>query len=255
MLRKEAGDAATSAHNAAADAKQAKTDAGNAKTKSDAASTKAGEAQAKASAVGLQVIRLTGQAKNVGQQLADAEAHLRTIQPEADQAQNLLAWLLPRDAGISFRKDEFVQHFKRFNEQKVVVTGCGGQFLPRGDQELMVTAEALHFVLLNATPWEIQETSKGPIVDESCPIIGEGASVFEREDAPRETRQAARTLEAVLDDVLHQTVLVSDVKVEGYSVNRHSYGADVIKIEVRMHPIRPTGPSPDDVNLLRAKLP
>jgi hypothetical protein len=249
--QRQAGDAKTSAEGAAEaahlaqdSAKAANSVAGTAQQKADAANITSGKAQYEASAV-------AKKAAELDRQLAATKAQLRTIQQEADQAHNLLAWLAPRDVAITFRKDEFVQYLHQFKGQHIVITVCGGQFIPRGDQELMNTAQALR-VALPASQWEVQEPI---VVDESCRTIGEGASVFEREDAPKETREAARTLEAVLDDVLLQTIPVLDVKKEGYSVNGQAYGADDLKVEVRMHPLRPTGPSPDDAKLLRAKTP
>jgi hypothetical protein len=187
----------------------------------------------------------------------ELEARATQLGNQLDASEKRLAWLSPRDTLIIERQKEFKKFLSQFKGQKVSVTVCGGQFLPRGDQELMLAASGIRIALRDAAQWQVEGFSfpaiTTPLVDQSCPIIGEGASVFIREDSPATERKAAVFLEAILDDVLSQSIPVSNLPIRWFSVNGQPYPSDTIKVEVRMHPMRPTGPSRDDLKLLGIK--
>jgi hypothetical protein len=127
----------------------------------------------------------------------------------------------------------------------------------------MGTAQTLASVL-QRSEWKMESvpvrntSSPGTlfvVVDDSCGTIGYGASVFIRNDAPERTRDAAKSLQAVIDDVLLQSIPASEMPPRFLSLQNqgdiHMLEADVLKVEVRMHPLSPFGPSPDDTNLLK----
>ena len=147
----------------------------------------------------------------------------------------------------------------QFRGQSVIAVVCGSQFLLRGDQEINVTAGALN-VALQEAGWSLMYNLRPATIDRGCSTIGEGVSVLVSTEAPKRTKDAATMLLAVIDSVLSQgTVLIESppkyfvytrLESKGWEPTR-PIPSDTIELMVRMHTMRPTGPTRDDNKLLK----
>jgi hypothetical protein len=208
-------------------------------------------------------------AANAAQKAIDSERELQamatTLRKQIEAAHKKQVWLGERSIIIIGKQKEFEQHLTQFKGQRVIFTVCGGQFWFRGDQEIMETAQSLASALQRAE-WKMESVpvrNTSPpgtlfvVIDDLCGTIGYGASIFFRNDAPERTRDAAKSLQAVIDDVLLQYGLASEMPpnllVLKNQSDVHMLGSDVLKVEVRMHPMSPSGPSLDDKKLLKHK--
>jgi hypothetical protein len=176
-----------------------------------------------------------------------------------------LLWRGSRDILVNAGRDLFKKQLREFSGQLAYAVVCGSQFLSRGDQEITATAGTLNSVLLEAG-WNVDlgdPLVHPPIIDGGCPIIGEAVTVIIRQDASKRTRDAATKLLVVIDEVLWQGAPLVEYPSKYFTVTplgstgqwqpTRVLRPDAIEIAVRMHPMRPPGPTIDANGLLKGQ--
>lgn len=215
-------------------------------------------------------LRTAGNARESAIDAADAAARAVTgeemaserldkARREIDAAQlaleKQLTWQGPRWVVINANRALFKAHLQQFSGQSFVWSICWGQYMSRGDQEISTAANSLAMNLADSG-WKPEPPSGAPTMDRSCGTIGEGVSFFIRSDAPKRTQDAAKMLLAVTDTVLKQGDVVSPLDARGLQDMRlTTMQPDTIDILVKMHTLRPSGPTADDVRLLKGDKP
>jgi hypothetical protein len=243
-LKAEIGILGTSAINAAASADRANIVAGTASQESEHARSVAGNAELSA---------------RVARQEADAyKSQIESVLTKALSTAKLVRWEGPRNIFVDEAHDTFNKHMRQFSGQAAISVVCGSQFFLRGDQEIVLTAGSLN-VALKEAGWNVDNLHPATI-DRDCPTIGEAVSVMVSQEAPKRTKDAAAKLLAVIDTVLSQGTVVIESPPKYFTITplgstgiwqpKLALPADTIEIAVRMHPIRPTGPTIDDNKLL-----
>ncbi|MGA2074226.1 MAG: hypothetical protein ABSH52_12055 [Terriglobia bacterium] len=243
-LKAEIGILGTSAINAVASADRANIVAGTASQQSEHAKSVAGNAELLA--------------RGARQEANAYKSQIESVLTQALSTAKLLRWEGPRNAFVDEAHGIFNKHLGQFSGQVAISVACGAQFFFRGDQEIMLTAGSLN-VALKEAGWNVDNLHPATI-DRDCPTIGEAVSVVVSEEAPKRTKDAAAKLLAVIDTVLSQGTVLIESPPKYFNITplgsngiwqpKLALPADTIELAVRMHPIRPTGPTMDDNKLL-----
>jgi hypothetical protein len=215
----------------------AQLEAGNAKLSADEAALAATRANNEANSAAFRVDVISREADQIGEGLR--------------KTQSSLAWQGPRFNAINANLSQF-DRLKQFPGQSFIASVCWGQYIYRGDQEMTNTSGTLSNAL-TASGWRRDDLSPSLVMEKNCGTIGEGILVFVRDDAPERTKNAAKMLGAVIDEVMKQVIPVSflNAKAREY-MGLTQMPSDTIDIRVSMHPMQPTGPGIDDLNLLKS---
>jgi len=81
-------------------------------------------------------------------------------------------------------------------------------------------------------------------------------NIFVREDAPKQTKDAAKMLRAVVDKVLEQVNAMIPLDAKGLAyMGLTAMPPNTIVIRVSMHPMLRGGPAIDDLKLLKSDKP
>jgi len=231
-------------------------------------SRQAGDAERSAAEAAEKLQLATERLAAIEGRAGNLDARLDTAEKKTDEASKIaehigaglritqadLAWNGPRYVAIDANRLPFKDHLKQFSGQSFIRSVCWGQFISRGDQEIALTADNL-FLALRDSGWKVDHWPSPVTMDETCGTIGEGVSIFVRSDAPKRTQDAAKMLLAVVDTVLKQgTVIITLDARELQAMKLTNMQPDTIDILVHMHPMRPTGPTNDDINLLKSDM-